>query len=146
MRRLALALVVTATFAACGPIGYVSQVTRTATTSVDEARAVNAAKYAPYWWTRAVEYLHKAREEAAHSNWGAANRFGRLSAEAAEHAKVDAVRRAADPSTMSEITAPLRSSPARGGKGLAPAIEDEDRGDDETPDVLQNNPRLQGTP
>lgn len=135
MQRLALALVVSASLAACGPIGYVSQVTRTASTSLDEARAVNAAKYAPYWWTRAVEYLHKAREEAAHANFGAANRFGRLSAEAAEHAKADAVRRAADPTTMDEITAPPMSTPARGGTGLAPAIED-----DEAPPGLEDVP------
>ena len=121
MRRLALALVIAA---GCGPIGYVSQVTRTATTSVDEARAVNAAKYAPYWWTRAVEYLHKAREEAAHANFGAANRFGRLSAEAAERAKVDAIRRAADPSLMDEITPPPMT-PGRGDDGLAPVEDDE---------------------
>lgn len=128
MRRLAQALVITA-LVGCGPIEYVSQVTRTAATSVDEARAVNAVKYAPYWWTRAIEYLHKAREQAAHANFGAANRFGRLAAEAAEHAKVDAIRRAADPRTMDEITAPP-IPPARGGTGFAPAIDD-DAGDAE---------------
>ena len=77
MRRV-LVLLVAAT-AACGPIEYVNQVTRTAATSVDEARAVDAARYAPYWWTRAIEYLHQAREQAAHANFQAANRFGRLS-------------------------------------------------------------------
>jgi hypothetical protein len=131
MRRLAMALVVIASVAGCGPIGYVSQVTRTASNTVDEARAVNAAKYAPYWWTRAIEYLHKAREEASHANFGAANRFGRRSSEAAEHAKAEAMRRAADPSLMDEITAPPRGNPARGDKGLAPAIEDD--GDDAPP-------------
>ncbi len=140
MRRLALALVVTASIVGCGPIGYVSQVTRTASTSVDEARAVNAAKYAPYWWTRAVEYLHAARVQAAHANFGAANRFGRLAAEAAEHAKVDAIRRAADPAAMDEITPPP-ITPSRGGGGLAPAIED-DGSDDETPPGLDEKAPL----
>ncbi|HVK73255.1 MAG TPA: hypothetical protein VM734_08025 [Kofleriaceae bacterium] len=120
VRALALALVIAT--AGCGPIGYVSQVTRTASTSVEEARALNAAKYAPYWWTRAVEYLHKAREEAAHADFQAANRFGRLAAEAAEHAKADAIRRAADPKLMEEITPPP-PLPARGKPGLAPAVD-----------------------
>ncbi|MEZ4404060.1 MAG: hypothetical protein R3B06_28825 [Kofleriaceae bacterium] len=119
--------------AACGPIEYVSQVTRTATTAVDEARAVDAARFAPYWWTRAVEYLHEARAQAAHANFQAANRFGKLSAEAAEHAKADAIRRAADPRLMDEITAPPQS-PSRGGTGLAPVI------DDDTPAVLEERP------
>lgn len=139
MRRLALALVVM--LAGCGPIGYVSQVNRTATTTVEEARALNAAKYAPYWWTRAIEYLHKAREEAAHANFGAANRFGRLSAEAAEHAKADSTRRLADPKAMDEITPPPGITPTRrGGKGLAP-VEDGD-GSDETPPGLDDKAPL----
>ena len=108
--------------AGCGPIGYVSQVTRTASTAVDEARAVNAAKYAPYDWTRAVEYLHQARVEAAAADFEAANRFGRLATRSAEQARVDSVRRAADPKAMEEITPPP-GVPGRGGHGLAPAIE-----------------------
>ncbi len=108
--------------AGCGPIGYVSQVTRTASTAVDEARAVNAAKYAPYDWTRAVEYLHQARVEAAAADFEAANRFGRLATRSAEQARVDSVRRAADPKAMEEITPPP-GVPGRGGHRLAPAIE-----------------------
>lgn len=122
MRRV-LVLLVAAT-AACGPIEYVNQVTRTAATSVDEARAVDAARYAPYWWTRAIEYLHQAREQAAHANFQAANRFGRLSTEAANQAKADAIRRAADPALMDEITPPRRT-PKTGGAGLAPVVDDE---------------------
>lgn len=112
----------------CGPVGYVNTVTRNASTAVDEARAVNAAKFAPYWWTRATEYLHQARVEAASSDWQAANRFGRLAARAAEQARADAIRRAADPTLMDEITPP----PGLGG--VAPATSD--GGDDETPGKL----------
>lgn len=106
---------------ACGPVGYVSKV-RSASTAVDEARAVNAAKYAPYEWTRAVEYLRQARAEAAYADFQAANRFGRLAEEAAAKAKTDAIRRAADPRLMDEITAPPTEA-VRGQDGLAPAIE-----------------------
>jgi hypothetical protein len=109
-----------------GPVGYVSQVTRNASAAVDEARAVNAAKYAPYWWTRATEYLHQARVEAAASDWQAANRFGWLATRAAEQAKADAIRRAADPKLMDEITPPAGA----GGTGrLAPALGDDAAGD-----------------
>ena len=110
---------------ACGPIGYVSNV-RSAATAVEEARAVNAAKYAPYEWTRAVEYLHQARAEAAYADFQAANRFGRLSAEAAAKAKADAIRRAADPRLMDEITPPAGISGPSKKEGLAPAIENEE--------------------
>lgn len=119
---------------ACGPIGYVSNV-RTASTAVEEARAVNAAKYAPYEWTRAVEYLHAARAEAAMADFEAANRFGRLAAEAATKAKADAMRRAADPRLMDEITPPpgAGSRPASPTDGVAPVVDP----DEENPAELE---------
>ncbi len=119
---------------ACGPIGYVSNV-RTASTAVEEARAVNAAKYAPYEWTRAVAYLHAARAEAAMADFEAANRFGRLAAEAATKAKADAIRRAADPRLMDEITPPpgAGSRPASPTDGVAPVVDP----DEETPAELE---------
>lgn len=89
----ALLIVVAAGSAGCGPVGYLREVARTATTSVEEARALNAAKYSPYWWTRAVEYLHQARVEAARADFEAANRFGRLATEAARHAKAESEAR-----------------------------------------------------
>jgi hypothetical protein len=89
MRSLCLAVALLA--GACGPIEYVTQVTRGASTSLDEARAANAEKLSPYWWTRAVEYLHQARRLAAHSDFQAANRFGRLSAEASAKARDEAL-------------------------------------------------------
>jgi hypothetical protein len=141
-----LALVVAMTLAACGPIGYVSTV-RGADTAVEEARAVNAAKYAPYEWTRAVEYLRQARAEAAYADFQAANRFGRLSAEAAAKAKADAIRRAADPRLMDEITPPAGTPGSPGNhrsKGpLAPVIDADDGDpdtDDETPPGLEPAP------
>jgi hypothetical protein len=76
--------------AACGPIAYVNQVTRSAATSVEAAKAVEAEKFAPYWWTRATEYLHKARERAARADFQGANRFGKLATDAAQQAVVDA--------------------------------------------------------
>lgn len=90
---------------ACGPIEYVNQVTRRASSEVDAAKAVKADKHAPYWYTLAVEYLHKAREEAASSDFQAANRFGRRSARAARKARALAVERARNPKSRPQIPA-----------------------------------------
>ena len=80
---------------ACGPVAYVNQVTRGAQSALDEAKAANADKYSPYWWTRATQYLHMAREVAAHADFQGANRFGRLASEAARQAKAEAEAAAA---------------------------------------------------
>ena len=85
----------------CGSVLYVNQVTRKASTSVAAAKAAEADVYAPYHYTLAVRYLHKAREEAAAADFQAANRFGRLSYEAGEQARELAVQRAADPADTS---------------------------------------------
>jgi hypothetical protein len=111
--------IVAATFAsifasaACGPIRYVSQVTSDASSAVEEARAAKAETLAPYWWTRAVEYLQRARIEAAHADWQAANRFGRLASDAATTAANEAAAAATDPSRRPLIepaAAPAKSA------------------------------------
>ena len=93
---------VVASFAGCGPIEYVNEVTRKASTEVDAAKAVAVEDDAHfrYWYTLAVEYLKKAREEASYADFQAANRFGRESSFAAKKARETAIRSAADPSSM----------------------------------------------
>lgn len=95
MRGVLLALALGATTLGCGPVEYVSQVTRTASAEVAAARTARAERYAPYWYTLAVEYLHKAREEASYADFQAANRFGQRAEEAARRAREIAVERAA---------------------------------------------------
>jgi hypothetical protein len=117
--RLALAMLAVG-LAACGPIAYVNEVTRHADDAVAAARQAEAEKYSPYWWTRATEYLHKARENAARADFQGANRFGRLASEAAEKAIVEAK----DPAKR-----PLDLEPASPkGKGVAPAKDAKDPG------------------
>lgn len=101
---------------ACGPIEYVSHVTMGASDKVEAARAADAAKWSPYWWTRAVEYLHEARAQAAYANFEAANHYGRLSEEAATRAREEALRRAADPAAAAKEMGPID-----GGSTDAPA-------------------------
>jgi hypothetical protein len=66
-----------ATGAGCGPVQYVSQVTQRAAMEVAAAKSANADKLAPYEYTTAELYLHKAREEAGYSDYQAAIRFGK---------------------------------------------------------------------
>jgi hypothetical protein len=105
------------TLAGCGPIVYINDVTRGASTKVDEAREAGADKYSLYWWTRATEYLRKSRELAAHADFQAANRYGRLAGEAAEKAIEEALIASKDPAK--------RNAPAKEpDKGpVAPAKE-----------------------
>jgi hypothetical protein len=124
-RRLRAAQVIAAlalAVAGCGPIVYAREVTRGASDAVDAARAANAEKYAPYWWTRAILYLRKAQEVAAHADFQGANRFGRLAAEAAIQAAEDARIAERDPSKRPRDArpdvapakdAPLRPAPAK---------------------------------
>lgn len=143
----------------CGPIAYVNQVTMKASSSVESARAAEADKYSPYWYTRAVEYLHKARVEAADADFQAANRFGRKSEAAAKKARDEAIAHAGKPveqfypnvvpkrgdkgkSDDSEATAPA-------DQGLAPLVpgDDDDSGagdDSDSSDTDDETPPAQG--
>lgn len=122
MSRVHVFLALAIATASCGPVGYVNQVTYRASTRVEEARAVEADKYAPYWWTRATQYLHKAREVAARADFQAANRYGRLAAEAAEQAKTDAAAAKQDPSKRPlDLSAPV--APAKEAAPVAPVKE-----------------------
>lgn len=105
---------------ACGPIEYVNQVTRKASADVAAAKSVKADKYAPYHFTLAVEFLHKAREEAAHADYQAANRFGRKCSTAAKEARKLAVRRAGDPDWVNQTPEKIRGAVPGSGEPVAP--------------------------
>ena len=114
----------------CGPIAYIRQVPYGAADKVDHARSLQAEKYSPYWWTRAVVYLHMAREVAAHADYQGANHFGRLSSEAADKAAEEAELGARDPSKRpvnpTKELAPAKDTdapPPASGSGVAPAKE-----------------------
>lgn len=94
---LVLAGVVAGAAIGCGPVRYVQWVSLEADAAVAAARAAGADELAPYWYTLAVEYLHKAREEAALADFEAAHRFGRQAHRAAVEARTLALRRAARP-------------------------------------------------
>ena len=124
MRRWVLAL---ALLSGCGPIAYINQVTRDASSKVDRARELGADKYSPYWWTRATQYLRMAREVAAHADFQGANYFGRLASEAAAKAAEEAEVASRDPSKRP--VNPMDLAPAKENSGgesvdsIAPAKE-----------------------
>ena len=107
--------------AGCGPVAYINQVPRDAAQKVEQARALNAAKFSPYWWTRATEYLRMAREVAAHADFQGANKFGKLSADAAATAIAESEERSKDPSKIP--VNPMDAGPAP-AKEIAPAKDE----------------------
>jgi hypothetical protein len=92
-RALATAALIAQLAAGCGPVAYIQQVTRKASADVDAARAAHGDTYAPFWYTLAVEFLVKAREEAAEANFQAASRLGQQASEAADKALEQALAR-----------------------------------------------------
>jgi len=126
VRVLSLMLVlVVGALAGCGPIVYVSEVTRHASDAVDAARAAHADRYAPYWWTRATQYLAKAREIAPYADFQGANRFGRLATQAANKATEEAQIAEKDPSRRPlddhPDVVPAKEAPARPAPAKDPA-------------------------
>jgi len=121
MRAMIRFVVVFAFALGCGPVAYVHQVTMSADDAMEQARAAHADKYSPYWWTRAVEYLHMARVVAAHADYQGANKFGRLATEAALKARDEAEIGAKDPSKLPYIDATGSGSGSGAAGGMAPA-------------------------
>jgi hypothetical protein len=114
-RGLCLAVLAALVCTSCGPVTYVGQVRR-AEAAVDAARAAHADRYSPYWWTRATQYLHKARELAGYADFQGANRFGGLAADAANVAEQEAVVAGKDrpqhPSDDKRQVAPAKDTPS----------------------------------
>jgi hypothetical protein len=99
--------------AACGPIEYLNQVGSKAAVAVAEAKRAQADRYAPFEFTAAQEYLHKAREEAGYSQYETSIEYGRRSEEMANRARAIAIT--AMTGTPASPVAPV--PPAAGAPG-----------------------------
>src|ERR1700761_3006810 len=77
MTTRSLALLSVIALGGCGPIEYISTVTFEASKAVQEAKASRAPELAPYEYTAAVEYLHKAREVGGYARYHEAIEFGK---------------------------------------------------------------------
>jgi hypothetical protein len=101
----------------CGPVQYLTTVSQSASAEVAAAKSANAEKYAPFEYTAAVAYLHKAREEEGYADHQAAVKFGRLARDHAIKARKIAIDKAGLPDeplpteTDSGLDAPETENP-----------------------------------
>jgi hypothetical protein len=100
------------TAGACGPIQYLNQVSGRAAGAVAAAKQVNAEKLAPYEYTAAVEYLHKAREEGGFAEYQIAIEYGRRAEDLATRARMIADRQEGAHRRLQGGTIPEPSGPA----------------------------------
>src|SRR6478736_4461718 len=98
-----VAVLAVAPLLGCGPVEYISQVGNRAASAVSSAKLAQADRYAPYEYTAAEEYLHKAREEAGHAEYQDAIEYGRRSEDLANRARAISVARLAQKPTKSTI-------------------------------------------
>ena len=90
----------------CGPVEYINQVSVKAASAVSAAKLAQADRYAPYEYTAAEEYLHKAREEAAYAEYEDAIEFGRKAEELANKGRAIAVARLSQSGGPSSVATP----------------------------------------
>ena len=102
----------------CGPVEYISQVGNKAASAVSSAKLAQADRYAPYEYTAAEEYLHKAREEAGYAEYQDAIEYGRRAEELANRARAVSVAKLAEQASKSSKVTPTTEreepSPATG--------------------------------
>jgi hypothetical protein len=103
---LVLAASLTASVSGCGPIEYINQVGVKAAGAVSAAKLAQADRYAPYEYTAAEEYLHKAREEAGYAEYQDAIEFGRKAEELANKGRAIAVAKLSQSAGASSAATP----------------------------------------
>jgi hypothetical protein len=96
MKRLTVLLVAAVSvLAACGPVKSTANLLD-AEVQIQAARTAGAEKLAPYEWTAANLYLHKAREEVGYSDYQAGVDFAVKASRFANEAREKAMAVAAD--------------------------------------------------
>ncbi len=90
MTTRAAALLVGLALASCGPVQSTAYLLD-AEVQIQAARTAGAEKYAPYEWTAANLYIHKAREEVGYSDFEVAVDFAQKASRYANEAKEKAM-------------------------------------------------------
>ena len=112
MKRLLTVVAVAGALSGCGPVKSTSHLLD-AEVQIQAARTAGAEKYAPYEWTAANLYIHKAREEVGYSDYQSgvdfAEKASRYANEARERAL--AVANEAVDNAEAPAAAPLPPSP-----------------------------------
>jgi hypothetical protein len=94
----------------CGPVEYINQVSFKAASALAAAKEAQADRLAPYEYTAAESYLHKAREEASYAQYQDSIEYGRRAEEQAHKARAIALTRMS--STPSGSRPPAARAPA----------------------------------
>src|SRR4051794_5924617 len=102
----------------CGPVEYINQVSFKAATALAAAKEAQADRYAPYEYTAAEAYLHKAREEAAYAQYQDSIEYGRKAEEQAHKARAIALSHmsARNPEPASSSEPASTSEPSKGSE------------------------------
>lgn len=104
MKRLLVLVAVAGALCGCGPVRSTSHLLD-AEVQIQSARTAGAEKLAPYEWTAANLYFHKAREEVSYSDYQAGVDFAekavRFANEARERSLANANADSVDPSSPS---------------------------------------------
>jgi len=91
LRLLALLALVTVSVTGCGPIQSTSYLID-AQVALEAAKTAQANKLAPYEWTAANLYLHKAREEVGYSEFEQAVTYAAKASKYANAARDSAMK------------------------------------------------------
>src|SRR5450432_3894328 len=121
----------TVTMSGCGPIEYINQVGVKAAGAVSAAKLAQADRYAPYEYTAAEEYLHKAREEAAYAEYEDAIEFGRKAEEMANKGRAIAVAKLSQSAGASSSATPASEASAPPASEASPPGPVKQRSDDQ---------------
>jgi hypothetical protein len=95
MKRLLVLVAVAGALSGCGPIKSTSHLLD-AEVQIQAARTAGAEKLAPYEWTAANLYIHKAREEVGYSDYQSGVDFAEKAARFATEAREKALAVAND--------------------------------------------------
>ena len=95
MKHLSVLVAAVSLLAACGPVKSTSNLLD-AEVQIQAARTAGAEKLAPYEWTAANLYLHKAREEVGYSDYQAGVDFAVKASRFANEAREKAMAVAAE--------------------------------------------------
>jgi hypothetical protein len=96
---------------ACGPVEYINQVSFKAASALAAAKEAQADRLAPYEYTAAESYLHKAREEASYAQYQDSIEYGRKAEEQAHKARAIALTRMGQPEPSRGSEPPKASKP-----------------------------------
>jgi hypothetical protein len=88
----------------CGPILYLKEVSPRTAAALNQAKADQAERYAPYEYTKASLYYDQAREDAGHAYYQNAVDWGRRSQDCSRRAS--ALARSAQTKPSSESSRP----------------------------------------